>query len=89
MSFTLAVTGRMPDAEGDERKDTYLIFIDIKAHFWSPARRRLFGRAARRYGLSSRESWSIEEELVWDERCSRELGGGDQGGHAFRWVLAG
>lgn len=45
MLFTLAVTGRIPDAEGKLRpmpKDTCLIFIDIKkAHFWSPARRRL------------------------------------------------
>ena len=43
--FTLAVTKRIPNLDGklvDMPKETCLIFIDVKkAHFWSPARRRL------------------------------------------------
>ena len=43
--FSLAVTRRVPDINGNLKlmpKDTCLIFIDVKkAHFWSPARRRL------------------------------------------------
>ena len=43
--FTLAVTMRVPNLEGKLAQmdpTTCLIFIDVKkAHFWSPARRRL------------------------------------------------
>ena len=43
--FTLAVTMRVPSLEGkltQMDRTTCLIFIDVKkAHFWSPARRRL------------------------------------------------
>ena len=43
--FTLAVTMRVPNLEGkltQMDRTTCLIFIDVKkAHFWSPARRRL------------------------------------------------
>ena len=45
--FTLAVTMRVPNLEGKLTQmdpTTCLIFIDVKkAHFWSPARRRLSG----------------------------------------------
>ena len=43
--FTLAVTKKVPDLKGklvDMSNETCMIFIDVKkAHFWSPARRRL------------------------------------------------
>ena len=44
--FTLAVARRVPGINGNLEpmpRDTCLIFIDVKkAHFWSPARRRLW-----------------------------------------------
>ena len=66
--FTLAVTKRIPNLDGklvDMPKETCLIFIDVKkAHFWSPARRRLLVDYLQKQGIHQ-TGWIAEEEFVW------------------------
>ena len=67
MLFTLAVTKKVPNKDGkliSMDPTTCLIFIDIKkAHFWSPARRRLL---VTRDGLPARSGGTAQEVSVWN-----------------------
>ena len=89
--FTIAVTKKIPNKDGkliSLGPTTCVIFIDIKkAHFWSPARRRLL--VATGNGLSARHGRIAQEVSVWNSWRSRKLGGGDQGCDASTWIFTG
>ena len=80
--FTPAVTKKIPNLNGklvEMSNETCLIFIDVKkAHFWSPARRRLLVELPPEAGYSHDKVG----QLKWHSRCTRQLGGGHQRGHA-------
>ena len=89
----IAVTKKIPNKDGkliSLDPTTFLIFIDIKkAHFWSPAWRRLLVEIPPGNGLSARHGGIAQEVSVWNSWRSRELGGGDQGCDASTWISSG
>ena len=71
--FTLAVTKRFPDIEGRmpsaPLKDVCLLFIDVKkAHFWSPARRRLLVELPSEAGIDNEKYVGLLHKSLYGTR---------------------
>jgi len=71
--FTLAVTKRFPDIEGKmpsmPLKDVCLLFIDVKkAHFWSPARRRLLVELPSEAGIDNEKYVGLLRKSLYGTR---------------------
>ena len=71
--FALAVTKRFPDVEGKmpstPLKDVCLLFIDVKkAHFWSPARRRLLVELPSEAGIDTEKYVGLLRKSLYGTR---------------------
>ena len=79
--FTLAVTKKVPNLKGklvDTSDETCMMFIDVKkAHFWSPARKRILveeaGYSHGKFGLLKKSLYGARDAPTNWEAAIKEV----------------